>query len=206
MRILVLAAAGMVASPALAQASPDVFNGPFAGVQAGWQQDRQTLEIQAGGFTTRGTESSSGLLYGGQVGYDFRLASPLVFGIEASLTGRTGSRILDDGVNSFRLTQGRTIGTSARLGVLVGRDSLFYGRLGYANAQFRLREGALSATENRDGYTLGLGYEQAFARNVSARVEYGYSDFGRDRLPALAAGSELQYRRHALTTGVNVRF
>jgi outer membrane immunogenic protein len=206
MRILVLAAAGLVTAPVLAQASPDVFNGPYAGIQAGWQQDRQTLEIQAGGFTTRGSETGSGLLYGGQIGYDFRLASPLVFGIEASLIGRTGSRILDDGVNSFRLSQGRTIGTSARLGVLVGRDSLFYGRLGYANAQFRLRDGNFMATENRDGYTLGVGYEQAISRNVSARVEYGYSNFGRDRLPALAPGSELQYRRHALATGVNFRF
>lgn len=205
MRILILTAA-LAASPALAQAGPEVFNGPFVGVQAGWQQDRQTLELLAGGFTTRGSENADGLLWGGQVGYDVRLASPLVFGIEASVTGRTGSRILDDGINSFRLSQGRTIGTSARLGVLAGRDSLFYGRVGYANAQFRLQDGGLVATENRDGYTLGAGYEQVLARNVSARVEYNYSDFGRDRLPALAPGSELKYQRHALTTGLNFRF
>ena len=206
MRTLIFAAAVLAAGPALAQSAPNVFNGPFIGIQGGWQQDRQTLEIQAGGFTTRGTESADGLLYGGQVGYDMRLASPLVLGVEASVTGRTGSRIFDDGINSFRLSQGRTITTSARLGVLVGRDSLFYGRLGYANAQYRLQNGGFTVTDKRDGYMIGAGYEQVVSRNVSGRFEYNYSDFGKDRMPSLAAGSELQYRRHALTAGLNFRF
>ena len=206
MRTLMFAAAIMAAGPALAQATPDVFNGAFIGVQGGWQQDRQTLALTTGGTTTSATDKGDGLLYGGQVGYDFRLGGPAVLGLEASITGRTGSRMLDDGLNSYSLTQGRTIGTSARLGVLVGNSGLFYGRAGYANAQYRLRDGATRISQDRDGYTLGAGYEQLVSRNVSARLEYNYADFGRDRLEGLAPGSELQYRRHGVTAGLNLRF
>ncbi|WP_439491405.1 outer membrane protein [Blastomonas fulva] len=213
MRIMILSAAALLATPAMAQVGGPIgdrpsFDGPFVGIQGGWQQDRQTLEITTGGFTTRGSEKSDGLLYGGQVGYDFRLGQQAVFGIEVSLTGRTGSTILDDGFDTYRLTQGRTVGTSARLGYLVGPDALIYGRAGYSNAQFRLQDGGFRANENRDGFMLGAGYEQAVGRNVSARLEYNYSDFGKDDLGTFGAGSpsELQYRRHGVTAGLNFRF
>ena len=42
-RSLFALAAMAVAGPALAQGAPDkTFNGPFAGVQGGWQQDEQS--------------------------------------------------------------------------------------------------------------------------------------------------------------------
>jgi len=206
MRIMFFSVAALLAAPALAQGAPSSFNGPFVGVQGGWQQDRQTLEFTTGGLTTRGSERADGLLYGGQVGYDFRLGQT-VFGIEASMTGRTGAGFLDDGADTYRLTQGRTVGTTARLGFLVGPDALIYGRGGYTNTQYRLEDGPFRASENRDGWTVGAGYEQMFSRNVSARLEYNYADYGKDVLFAgQGTPSELQYRRHGVTAGLNFRF
>jgi outer membrane immunogenic protein len=199
MIFLGLIPAALLAPPVMAQGVVP-FDGVYVGAQAGWQQDRQTLEIG----NARGSQSKDGLSYGGQFGYDFRLSPSTVFGVEAALTGRTGESFIDDGFDVLRLTQGRTISTTARLGLVTDPQGLVYARGGYANATFNLEDGGpFRFTENRDGWTLGAGYERYIGPNVSARVEYNYSDFGRDRVTQAA---DLRYRRHALSLGVNYRF
>ena len=202
------AAVALVAVPAVAQGTPENFNGPFVGVQAGWQQDRQTLDVSNGG--SLGSNSNDGFAYGGQVGYDFRLSPTVVLGAEVALTGRTGRGTLDVGGFSYDLSQGRTVSATARLGYVVDPGALVYVRGGYANAQYKLDDGFTSFSADRDGFTVGAGYERMMAKNVSARLEYGYSDFGSDKFFGGIAGpngtAELKYRRHAVTAGVNFRF
>lgn len=202
------AAVALVAVPAFAQGTPETFNGPFVGVQGGWQQDRQTLDVSNGGSLD--SNSNDGFAYGGQVGYDFRLSPTVVLGAEVALTGRTGRGTLDVGDFSYDLRQGRTVSATARLGYVVDPGALVYVRGGYANAQYKLDGGFTSFSVDRDGYTIGAGYERMMAKNVSARVEYGYSDFGSDKLFGGIAGpnavAELKYRRHAVTAGANFRF
>jgi outer membrane immunogenic protein len=205
------AAAVLVAAPALAQGAAETFNGPFVGIQGGWQQDRQTLRATDLGLESRATNKNDGFAYGGQIGYDFRLSPSAVLGAEVAVTGRTGDGLLDDGVDSVSLSQGRTISATARLGYLVSPEGLAYVRGGYANAQFKIDDGIDEISQDRDGFTVGAGYEQMLAQNVSARLEYNYSDFGKDDLPFIAAGlgvdnAELKYRRHAVTAGLNFRF
>jgi outer membrane immunogenic protein len=208
MFLIVGLASAALAVPSFAQ-SAEPFNGAFIGAQAGWQQDRQTLEVRAGNTTTSIRESGDGFLYGGQIGYDFRLGGPAVLGLEVGLTGRTGGQTFLDGVDRFRLTQGRTFTTTARLGVLTDPQGLAYVRGGYTNARFTADDGFDRESANRDGWTLGAGYERSLGGNLSARLEYNYSDFGRDRLSFIEApgvGADLKFRRHAVTTGVNFRF
>lgn len=202
------AVVALAAVPALAQDAPATFNGPYVGVQGGWQQDRQTLRVTDGGLESTATNKKNGFAYGAQLGYDFRLSPSTVLGAEVAATGRTGEGELD---GDLRLKQGRTFSATARLGFLADPESLIYVRGGYANAQYKIEDGASRISEDRDGFTVGAGYERYLARNVSARVEYNYSDFGRDNLPFVAAGldadrAELKYRRHAVTGGVNFRF
>ncbi len=204
-------AALAVAAPVLAQAAPDNnFNGPFIGVQGGWQQDRQRLDVTNNGLVSSASQNKDGFAYGGQAGYDFHLSPDVVLGGEVSLTGRTGSTQLGGG-NGLALKQGRTIAATARLGYLVSPTGLLYARGGYANARFRLTDSNTNIAENRDGYQVGVGYEQIVARNVSARLEYAYSRFGNDNLPALAtdlgaSAAKLKYSRNAVTAGLNFRF
>ncbi|KAB7645594.1 outer membrane protein [Polymorphobacter fuscus] len=196
-------AAMAAAAPVLAQDAPIPFNGPFVGVQGGWQQDRQNLRTTNGAVETRSTVKGDGFAYGGQIGYDFRLSPSVVLGAEVALTGRSG----ENDFNTFQLSQGRTIGATARLGTLVGPAGLVYVRGGYANARYTLDDGLSRVSENRDGYTVGAGYEQMVARNVSARVEYGFSKFGKEELGASFGNqAELDYTRHAVTAGLNLRF
>ena len=197
-------AALAVAAPVLAQDAPLNFNGPYVGIQGGWQQDRQTLDVTNNGRTTSAGQNKSGFGYGGQIGYDFRLSDQVVFGVEVDAIGRTGA-------NGLELKQGRTLAATARLGYLVMPKSLLYARGGYANGRFTLRDASTSISENRDGWQIGAGYEQMVARNVSARIEYAYSKFGSDQLQELASNlgasdARVNYSRNAVTAGLNFRF
>lgn len=201
-------AAIAVAAPALAQdASVDAgaFNGPFVGIQGGWQQDRQTLEVG----NLESSSKGDGFAYGAQIGWDGRIGTSAVIGAEVAVTGRSGETRFDD----FDLKQGRTISATARLGFMTDPAGLVYARGGYANARFTADDGFGRQGENRDGYTVGAGYERMLGRNVSARLEYGYSDFGSDRInltqagiPGTGGNAELDYSRHAVTAGLNFRF
>ncbi len=209
--LLVLAAALAAATPTLAQdmaGDRNTFNGPFVGAQLGWQQDRQTLVLQQLGGTSRSALKSDGFAYGGQLGYDFRVSPNFVAGVELAATGRTGGADLDA---VTRLTTGRTLTATGRLGYLLDQDGLLYARGGYANTQFRVNNLGGRVSEDRGGWTVGAGYERYIMRNVSARLEYNYADFGSDDLPFVATAlggsrADLDYRRHAVTAGVNFRF
>lgn len=203
-------AAMAAAAPVLAQDAPLNFNGPFVGIQGGWQQDRQTLQLNNNGLISSASQNKSGFGYGGQIGYDFRLSPQVVLGAEVDLTGRTGTSQLGGG-NGLQLKQGRTIAATARLGYVIAPESLLYVRGGYANARFTLSDPNTNISENRDGWQLGVGYEQQLRQNVSARVEYAYSRFGNDQLPALASDlgvndARIKYSRNAVTAGLNFRF
>jgi outer membrane immunogenic protein len=196
---LAMLATAAVAAPAAAQDARN-FNGPFAGVQLGWQQDRQSLETSTVPQTVT-RASGDGFAYGGQIGYDATLGSSFVLGVEGSITGRTGTNRFP----TFDLEAGRTINATARAGWLITPEGLLYARGGYSNARFNIRN-PNGPAETRDGYLLGVGYEQILARNVSARVEYNYSNYGNDSLPGLGGPATLNYHRHAVMTGLNFRF
>lgn len=202
-KTLFAAILGLAATPAFAQVGGAPFAGFYAGVQGGWQQDRQSLETTGGGATTSTARTGDGITYGGQIGYDGRVGGSTVVGAEIALTGRTG----ETRFSGFDLTQGRTVTATGRLGFMPGPESLVYARGGYANARFNLTDALGRQSEDRDGWTAGVGYEHYLSQTVSARVEYNYADFGRDRLsPAIGPNAELKYQRHAVTAGINFRF
>ncbi len=211
-----VAAAVAVAAGSVAHAAPAdaAFSGPFVGIQGGWQQDRLSLRSFDGlGDVGYGSRSADGFGYGGQVGYDYRLPSNLVVGVEAAVTGRTGHDNLIDGFGNVTSERyGRTVDATARLGyVFPATGGLGYVRGGYANTRLLLTDPVGRQAYNRDGYTVGVGYEQAVARHVSARLEYNYADYGRDDVPSTAidygyAGSQARLRSNAVTAGLNFHF
>ena len=196
---LVAAAFVLAAVPAVAQDAPTTFNGPYVGVQAGWQQDRQTLN--AG--TTSTSNNTSGFAYGGQIGYDFRLGEAAVAGVEVDLTGTTGSTAF----TGFDINAGRTISATLRAGYLLDPQGLLYVRGGYRNARFTINDATGNdVSSNRDGWTVGAGYERYLTQKVSARVEYNYTGLGSEALPTTNVARSLDYNRHAVTAGLNFRF
>ena len=95
----------------------------------------------------------------------------------------------------------RSIDLTARAGYLVNDNTLIYGRGGYTNARVNTSiedaAGLRSASENRDGWLVGGGVEHALTDNLSARVEYRYSD--------LSEG-DAKFDRHQALFGVSYRF
>lgn len=209
-KYVLAASLAAAAVPAFAQDTTANFNGPFIGIQGGWQQDRQTVNANVAGVNISASNKNDGLLYGGQIGYDARVGENVVLGVEAALTGRTGRGTFSDGTSNYTLTQGRTIDATARLGYLVDPQGLLYARAGYTNARFNLDDGFTKDGENRGGFKIGAGYERMFATNVSARLEYNYSGFGSEDLTGFATGvvnsADLKLNRHAVTAGLNFRF
>ncbi len=211
------AAAALSAVPALAHDADKPFDGPFVGVQAGWQQDNLN-------FTNSFDDSENGVsgggvlvkkpsfTYGAQVGYDKLVTPSIVLGVEGSITGVTSAAQFGDAAgNAYSWSVGRTLTASARAGYRVLPKGLLYLRAGYTNASFTIDDPVASEHQNRDGVLFGIGYEHAIAGPVSARIEYDYSHFGHGDLPGIATDTAAttangDYDRHAVTMGINFRF
>ncbi len=205
---LAAAAAGATAllasSPSLA-AEP--FNGPYIGVQGGWQQDSDQLSSTSGATTIITRGKKSGFDYGAQLGLDGRMNDQFVIGAEAFVNGGTGTVRLP-GVDEVKA--GRSFGLLARAGLLATPVTLVYGTGGWENGRFTYRVGGAEASQNADGWSLGAGIEQAIGENLSAKVEYRYTRFGKfgsDDLDLLTGGdSKLKATRNRVLVGVNYRF
>lgn len=208
MKTIIATVVLFVAAPAVAQSANDEkFSGFYVGNRIGWQQDEQAFEVTQDGVTTSLTNRSSGFAYGGNIGYDYGLSSKVVVGLAFGFSARTGSAEVDTDTS---LSIGRTFTVITRLGYRVDSNSLFYTRGGYANTQFRLTSFDERATADRGGWTIGVGYERFLNRHIAARIEYDYSDFGREKLDAadtLGLGNvSVKLRRHQVGVGLNYHF
>ncbi|TCP36072.1 outer membrane beta-barrel protein [Sphingomonas sp. BK235] len=191
------AAAAAAALPATAQ----TFEGPYAGVQAGWSHaDVGAAKTKAGPVDIdRSKDAGTAGVF---AGYNYKVADRIVlsaeagfsFGIDDAVTrSRNGTLASIDPEYSFDL--------GARAGYLVGDQTLLYVRGGYENLRAAVRSegtsGSRYAKDTFDGWSVGGGVEQAVSDKVSVRVEYRYSDLG---------GDDTKFQRHQLLGGVAYHF
>lgn len=173
------------ASPALAQS----FQGPYVGAQAGWNHGVAINDKQ---------DSFVGGVF---AGYDHEVAPNVVLGAEGGFSLGASDRIGPAGTDAATIDPHYSFDLSARAGYVLGERSLLYARGGYANERARLTRtvGEATVSDNRtyDGWFVGGGVEHKLLDNVSTRLEYRYSDLGRD-------GRD--YRRHQVLAGVAYRF
>ncbi len=181
------------------------WTGFYVGAQAGYEFGRSNAFAFAtanGAGLAANAASKDGVIGGGHVGYLFSTQSlPVVgsffgqngafgfgtggvFGIEGDVDGSSGRANYALGgfsENSRDQIQGSIRG---RLGIAFDR-ALFYATGGAAfgslqNTYVNGFNGAFdSFSRTRVGYTVGGGIEYAFTNNMSVRVEYRYTDYGR---------------------------
>lgn len=195
--LLLAASVAAVAVPAQAE----TFNGPYIGVTTGWDRGefaKSTLGAQA--IDARVSRDS--LVLGAYAGYNYKVANRIVIGAEAGFSGTVDdrSRAVSSG-RALTIDPRYSFDLTARAGYLVSDKALVYVRGGYANNRVRTTlattAGLVRQSDNLDGWLVGGGVEYAITERISARLEYRFSDFGRD------AGV---YDRHQTLVGVSYNF
>lgn len=214
------------AAPALA-APATTWTGFYAGVNAGYGGNEfrypvdATLSDSIGPLATVNgsvTQTSSGPLGGGQVGYNVQLANGWILGGEADIDGAgiRGENVVTGSASGFGGTGALTASASstidwlgtvrARVGVPVfdGRLAPYVaGGLAYggvtSSASFAAAGGAIGAaasvhkTSTDVGWTVGTGADYALTDRLALRAEYLYVDLGRATLlsGSTAIGSDV---------------
>lgn len=189
--------ASLHAAPALAQD----FDGPYVGVQAGWERkDVTDPETDLGAVPLDGDRQA--FTGGFFTGYDRQVAPRIVVGAEAGMDFSADDSVEEsNSLGLVKIDPKWSLDLTARAGYLVKPDTLAYVRAGYSNARVETSlsnaEIDLSDSENRDGWLAGAGIERKFLENVSGRLEYRYSD--------LSEGDD-NYDRHRVLAGLTYRF
>lgn len=162
------------------------WSGFYAGLQAGygWGGTDAMSNTLSTGVAQGFSYTTSGGVGGVHAGYNWQ-TSNIVLGLETDLelSGVSGSGI--GNLGGGHITNIDWLGSlRARAGIAAG-STLFYltGGLAYGGVSVDRSAGAGFTAFTGDsvwkaGWTLGGGIEHAFTPNISARVEYRYTDLG----------------------------
>lgn len=199
---LACAASLMLAAPALAG---NTFDGLYLGAHVGYADgDDKGKEFTAGEFEgwTQKTKLS-GAPIGGFVGYNRVLENNVLIGVEGEYEYRGYSdrdtqklNGVEDACCRVKTKLKDAASLRARLGYVFNESkTLVYATAGYAALKVKRDydfEGGSSIhfgdSEWQDGWTAGLGAEHQVLDQVTARLEYRYSDFGRESVKTTSQG------------------
>ncbi len=202
MRFPKIALTSVLASAALTgTAFAETFDGPFVGVQSGWNSyEVRNVETPLGVAAINDDQQS--FTAGVYAGFDHRLTHRVVLGVEGSLDTTNDDRLHGSTISgSYTLDPKYSFDLTARAGFLVTPATLVYARAGYTNARVETMvaddAGTASETRNQDGWLLGGGMERQLTEKVSARMEYRYSD--------LSEGDG-KFDRHRVLAGLSYHF
>jgi outer membrane immunogenic protein len=154
-----------------------------------------------------GSQSVPGAVAGGQIGCDYQ-ADRFVFGIQGMLDAAhiSGSNAQPGGLFTTDTSIPWFAAVTARAGITVVPRGLLYVKAGGAwmkdNLSITVTTGgspffgvpagvAANVGLNASGWTVGAGFEWAFARKWSVFAEYDYLDFGTPNANFTSAGSLL---------------
>lgn len=218
-----LAARPFTKAPPLV-AAPFSWTGFYAGVQGGyqWSRDRSTEfnNLAGGAATGFGADFKPTGGFGGlHAGYNYQF-NWLVLGIEGDVDfGRvSGDFSTPLGLATFNARKNWEASVRGRLGVTPVDRLLLYVTGGVAftelkyhwefappvSAVFAPVDASVSAT----GWTAGGGAEVALTNDLTARVEYRYSDFGTTRFdwPSISGSYEQKPHFQSVRGGISFKF
>ena len=192
-----LAASALASTPAAAE----TFNGPYAGVNAGWSRAEIDTNIDGAVQVDEETTRDSASL-GVHAGYNHRAADRIVIGAEGGFSINADDRLNGlSGGAALEVDPRYSFDLAARAGYLISDKALVFARGGYANERIRTSVATdtdtLRNSTNVDGWSVGGGVEYALTDHISARAEYRYSDIGNN-------GGD--YDRHQALVGLSYNF
>lgn len=247
MKKMIIITAACVAMTTSAAAAEDSWTGPYIGVHAGygaanarsdailtdqWAFEAQALQDRAAANFSRKVKPD-GLLFGAQIGYNQQIGSSFLLGAEleySNLDAKDRVEQISTGAPTYtsihRFDAKHSFNLKAKAGFTTGR-TLIYGTAGWnwtraAVGTELVSTGGYSKAggikKSFDGLVVGGGLEHKLSNNVSARLEYAFSDLGKERFStAYRTGSTFtspvyseqlteKFKIHAVKLGVNYNF
>ncbi len=165
------------------------WDGPYLGAKIGYGWGT----LDAGALI--GSASTTGFIAGAQVGYNFHLSDSIVAGVEGDLDWSNETGTLGAAPAGIRTNwDGAVLG---RLGVDVN-GILPYAEAGvaFANATWG------NNTASHTGWTAGVGVQFALADQLTADVQYRYSDYGTQSY----GGTNAHLTDNVVSFGLNYHF
>jgi outer membrane immunogenic protein len=147
--------------------------------------------------------NTDGWFGGVQAGYNWQFSPNWVFGVEADIaySNIDGANVLGPAAGELRY-----FGTlRARFGYTWDR-SLLYVTGGGAYGEQRIGVPGGTDSQTHFGYTLGAGYEWAFAPNWSAKIEYLFTDLNSENYNPGGVTVPAALDFSTVKLGVNYRF
>lgn len=182
------------AAPA-AEYSEPVATGNWAGAYAG-----AALTYQKGEFDQTGSSNADGLggsLYGG---YNMQNGQ-LVYGVE----GDVGYSGVDGSAGGVTMEQRANGSVRGRVGVDLN-PVLLYGTAGVAATSAKAVDATSSDKNTHFGWTAGAGAEAFVTNNVTARVEYRYTDYSSKDYSLDSGNFSSGFDEHSVRVGMGVKF
>ncbi len=166
--------------------------GAYVGGQAtyDWGRFRKGDDFDADKF--------GGAIYGG---YNMQ-SGQIVYGGEADIGYNGESGTAGPGLTGKQKTNGSV---RARVGYDMN-PFLIYGTGGLAVSSNSLSDGVEKDSKTALGYTVGAGVEAMVTNNITARVEYRYSDFQKKDFDLGGATYSRGFDDHSVKVGMGVKF
>ena len=141
--------------------------------------------------------------FGGGVfgGYNWQ-SGQIVYGLEADVGYAKQDQETFDGLDAETSWNGSVRGR-------VGYDMnpfLLYGTAGVAFQNNELSDATSSDDKTSVGYTVGAGVEALVTQNITARVEYRYTDFAADDYDLDSGSVSRGFDDHSVKVGIGVKF
>jgi outer membrane immunogenic protein len=199
-----------VAANCCAYVPPPDWSGFYAGLHIGgaWSERNWSFPFIESFNTAAGQSfslSADGVVFGGQVGFNYQFSPHLLVGAEVTgaLTDLEETRIgplVGAPLNRFRISSQDLFTLTGRLGY-VHDKFLFYGKGGYANANVdvsAINTGiTVSANQRMNGWTVGGGVEMRLFSEILFGIEYNFIDFPSDRFTGVTSGTTAGLPFHA---------
>ncbi len=177
------------------QTPPLLWSGLYTGLYGGYMW----LDPSVGGVGA--IDHLDGFDGGAYAGFNHQFDNNWVAGIEG-MAGVSGAQATGGGVT---VDQDWEASLRGRMGYAF-ENSMIYGLAGLAGARFDVSDATGSDAKVNLGWQIGGGMETFLSKNVTARVEYNYSDFA-DRTYALGAGpANVDASGHAIKLGIGFKF
>lgn len=152
------------------------------------------------GETDAGSIDADGFAGGLYGGYNWQTGS-WVYGVEADV----GLSAAEGTLGAVTVEQDVFGSLRARMGYDFN-PFMLYATGGVAATQATLTSGANSDSNTHIGWTAGAGVEGFLTENVTARVEYRYSDYGDETYNLGGTAISSGFDDHSVRMGIGVKF